>query len=256
MLALLTSTPSADHSSLQPPVHLVPGTAPPLSPSSRSPARTDAMSSMQELLHQPASWGEEWLKRLSCPSNPRELFQETSALEDVVAQLMKEQQHIEQQQPQEFTAPEQLPAPSQDRPVPSPPLHLASTPLATQPPQTQPSTSQPPSDSIDDIWSMLNKPAANSKPPLAPSSKAVVSHRSTQLESLYKLLQRFNSTAQGTGASEEAPTPPPSTGDNVNSLSNQQMRGITLRAEPDADGADNLASAFARTSSIEAHPQW
>ena len=55
---------------------------------------------MQELLHQPASWGEEWLKRLSGPSNTRELFQETYAFEDVVAQLMKEHQQLEQQQQQ------------------------------------------------------------------------------------------------------------------------------------------------------------
>ena len=112
---------------------------------------------------------------------------------------------------------------------------------------------------------MLNKPAASAKPPLAPSTSkaAVVSHRSTQLEGLYKLLQRFNSTAQGNGPAEDtSPQQPGRSGNNSNAVepvpgfSEQRTGGAALRAHADADGADNLASAFARTSSIVANQQW
>lgn len=49
---------------------------------------------MQGLLHQPFSLGDEWLQRLAQPSTQRELFQETSAMEEMVQQLIQWEQVI------------------------------------------------------------------------------------------------------------------------------------------------------------------
>ena len=87
-----------------------------------------------------------------------------------------------------------------------PPPQLSSTPLP--PPQQQGGAAAPPAapaESMDAIWSMLNKPAA-SKPPLAPANQTAAppkppappSHRSTQLENLFNILQRLNSSVTAT----------------------------------------------------------
>jgi hypothetical protein len=47
---------------------------------------------MQNLLHQPNSWGDDWLRKLTDSSTQRELFQETSAMEEIVQELMRQQQ--------------------------------------------------------------------------------------------------------------------------------------------------------------------
>ena len=93
-----------------------------------------------------------------------------------------------------------------------PPPQLSSTPLP--PPQQQQQQQQQqqggmappppaaPAESMESIWSMLNKPPA-SKPPLAPANQTAAepkptaappSHRSTQLSNLFNILQRLNSS--------------------------------------------------------------
>eukprot|EP00951_Prasinocladus_malaysianus_P039378 scaffold440812_cov46-Prasinocladus_malaysianus.AAC.1 len=101
------------------------------------------------LIHQPASWGEDWLRRLQEPTTEKDLFKETSAMEEFIAQVMKAQQATPLTSLQRTSGNRTLPAPIQPQAAPQP---------SFQPPQqhASPSSDAP---KMDDIWSMLNKPA-------------------------------------------------------------------------------------------------
>jgi len=46
---------------------------------------------MQEMIQNQSSWGEQWLRRLQETTTPGDLFRETTAMEDFIQSLLKQQ---------------------------------------------------------------------------------------------------------------------------------------------------------------------
>jgi len=235
---------------------------------------------MGGLLHQPASWGEEWLRRLQDSSTPGDLFRETSAMEEVVLGMMAQaaaqgqglgqDAGLAQGQTQMLGGVGQAMAGGGfggglQRAGPMTQQLRQPNQHTLPPPQPQPSTSSaaPPADapgnqSMSEIWSLLKPTSAPNSvsappprhrgqptgqamgPPPPPGEEGVVSHRSTQLENIYSILQRFNSTLQGPAMGEEEDPGNDAGGDQC-----EDANGGGL-ADP-----VSLADQFARDSSWE-----
>uniref|UniRef100_A0A061RIS3 BZIP domain-containing protein n=1 Tax=Tetraselmis sp. GSL018 TaxID=582737 RepID=A0A061RIS3_9CHLO len=230
---------------------------------------------MQEMIQNQSSWGEQWLRRLQETTTPGDLFRETTAMEDFIQSLLKQQSA----HPQVQTGVAQVSEPQGGRA--SGLGDFATEEFDFQPSERievqernleAPSSSDHQSQSLDDIWSKLNKPASKAQPSVAAPTQisfgpdggkavpSVVNECSTQLENLYSILQRLNSTVNGDAAPAAEGAAPVGVG-----MENQQQafdfhHGVfgqpvcnteTASPFPGFRGPDELASAFARTSSFE-----